>query len=76
MFSDQSPPPVSLLGLFPDPRKAQVGLVLAVVVAESLRQKLGLAYPWAGGGGGDTSHQRRHKQANLFAQVPTTAQAT
>ena len=42
----------------------------AVVVAESLRQKLGLAYPWAGGGGGDTSHQRRHKQANLFAQVP------
>lgn len=67
---------MSLLGLFPDPRKAQVGSVLVMVVAESLRQKLGLAYPWGGGGGGETSHQRRHKQANLFAQVSTTAQET
>lgn len=67
---------MSLLGSFPDPRKAQVGAVVVVVVAESLRQKLGLACTWGEGGGGETSHRLRHKQANLFAQVPTTAQET
>lgn len=48
---------MSLLGMFPDPRKAHVGAVVIVVVAEFLRQKLGLAYPWGEGGGGETSHQ-------------------
>lgn len=44
---------MSLLGSFPDPRRAQVGAVVAVVVAESLRQKLGLAYTWRGRRWGD-----------------------
>lgn len=42
----RSPPPVSLLGMFPDSRRGQGGGMVVVVVAESLRQKLGPVYPW------------------------------
>lgn len=35
-----------LLEMFPDPRRSQGGGMVVIVVAESIKQKLGPANPW------------------------------